>query len=81
MSCSVTMGCMIMRCLDLKLEANLEKIFMSDKMEPGPIFLLMVRGMEYFLSVSVCVSVYLISHPCSAAGAANVAMLTQVPDR
>lgn len=62
MSCSVTTGCMIMRCLDLKLEANLEKIFMSDKMEPGPIFLLMVREMEYFLSVSVCVSVYLTPH-------------------
>ena len=53
---------------------------MSDKMEPGPIFLLMVRGMEYFLSVSVCVSVYLPPHQWTAAGAANVAMLAQVPD-
>ncbi|XP_042140501.1 tRNA N(3)-cytidine methyltransferase METTL6 isoform X5 [Peromyscus maniculatus bairdii] len=40
-SSSVTMGCMTMPCSGLKLEANLEKIFMSDKMEPDPIFSLM----------------------------------------
>lgn len=43
MSCSATMGCMIMPCLGLKPGANLQKIFMLDKMEPDHIFSLMVR--------------------------------------
>lgn len=42
MSCFVTMGCTITPCLGLKLEANLEKTSMFDKMEPDRIFLLMV---------------------------------------
>lgn len=40
------MGYMITPCLGLKLEANLEKTFMLDKMEPDRIFLLTVRLLD-----------------------------------
>lgn len=71
---------MITPCLDLKLEANLEKIFMSGKMEPDRIFLLMVRGMECLLRVCLsllCVLDCTISGvlPGQGCGRAN----TQVP--
>lgn len=56
MSCFVTMDYMITPCLGLKLEANLEKTFMLDKMEPDRIFLLTVRLLD---SVFICV--YLIA--------------------
>lgn len=59
MSCFVTMGYMITPCLGLKLEANLEKTFMLDKMEPDRIFLLTVRLLD---SVFICV--YLIALYC-----------------
>lgn len=65
MSCFVTMGCMIMPCLGLKLAANLEKTFMLDKTEPDRIFLLMVRLMEF---VSKCLLACIITGVLAGGG-------------
>lgn len=54
------MGYMITPCLGLKLEANLVKTFMLDKMEPERIFLLTVRLLDfvficaYLIALSLC---------------------------